>query len=86
MNKQILKTKVERLIGEDHYIAAIIRDIPAQNEICIQDGVSKSAPITQMTGVLQGDPLSPLLFSTVTTDVTHILQDGAGLYMLTTWP
>ena len=37
--------------------------------------------ISQKAGVLQGDPLSPLLFSIATADVTQILEGTANMYI-----
>ena len=58
-----------------------MRDILARNEITIQDGISKSGWISQKAGVLQGDPLSPLLSSIATADVTQILEKAANMYI-----
>ena len=73
--------KLEHLLGKKHYLTAIVRDILARNEITIQDGISKSGRISQKAGVLQGDPLSPLLFSIATADVTQILEGAANMYI-----
>ena len=74
-------TKLEHLVWREHYLTAIVRDILAHNERTIQDGISKSGRISQKAGVLQGDPLSPLLFSIVTADVTQILEGAANMHM-----
>ena len=62
VNRKLLVTKLEHLLGKEHYLTAIVRDILARNEITIQVGISKSGRISLKAGVLQGDPLSPLLF------------------------
>ena len=74
-------TKLENLLGKEHYLTAIVRDIFTRNEITTQDGISKSGRISQKAGVPQGDPLSPLLFSIATADVTQILAGAANMHM-----
>jgi hypothetical protein len=44
----------------------------------VNDGTSISTEILQTNGVLQGDPLSPLLFNLTTIDVVSAVQKGNG--------
>ncbi|KAJ4440452.1 hypothetical protein ANN_08593 [Periplaneta americana] len=55
----------------------IINHLLTYNEVRIQDGKTTSAPIVQTNGILQGDPISTLLFNLVTTDITSIIQNPA---------
>ena len=44
--------------------------------IYYSDGISQSGWIDQTIGVLQGDPLSPLLFNVLTQDVSARIKEG----------
>jgi hypothetical protein len=52
----------------------LIRNILRENSIQIDDTIAKSQPLQQTNGVLQGDPLSPLLFIIATADITKGIQ------------
>lgn len=74
LDREILITKLERLIGRENYLTIIIRNILSDTRVVIDDGITTSNVITQTNGVLQGDPMSPVLFNIVTADVTRIIQ------------
>ena len=67
--------------GKEQYLTDRTRDILARNEVFIQDRVSISQKITQTTGVLQGDSVSPLLFSIATAAVTRNLEGDAKIHI-----
>jgi hypothetical protein len=70
----MLLKKLENLTGPNHYLYLVIRNLLSRNLIEISDGIAKTSPIEQTIGVLQGDPLSPLLFVIVTADTTEVIE------------
>lgn len=60
---------IDKLIGRTS-TTFLISNILAENHIQINDGVCISDWLSQTNGVLQGDPLSPILFNVLTNDVT----------------
>lgn len=73
LDRQIIMKKLETIIG-DNYLTHIIRCIMTVNRVTIDDNVTTSTPIVQTNGVLQGDPISPLLFNITTADVVQALK------------
>ena len=74
--------KLDSLLGQEHYLTRLIRNILINNFIRVDDNRMESDPIEQTIGVLQGDPLSPLLFNIATMDVTQIIEDqDVSIYM-----
>ena len=67
--------KVVKITGDTH-ITRLLRNILARNFITIDDTIS-SEPIEQTNGVLQGDPLSPLLFIIA----TAVTTEGVKIYI-----
>lgn len=61
-NRQILIRKLEMMIGNTRMLK-LISNIIAENYVQISNGIDKSKWISQTNGVLQGDPLSPLLLN-----------------------
>ena len=55
----------------------LVTNILASNQVQISDGISQSGRIDQTMGVLQGDPLSPLLFNVLAKDVSAKIKEGA---------
>lgn len=68
------------MAGNEHPIAGIIQDILRYNWMHITDEVTTSEAIKQTNGVMQGDPISPLLFNIMTADIGEALN-GAKLIM-----
>ena len=79
VNRRILVDKLEDLIGKTS-TTTLISNILAENHIQIDDGVGKSEWLPQTNGVLQGDPLSPILFNVLTHDVTKEME-GVSTYI-----
>lgn len=77
LDRRLIIHKLEEIIGREHYITKITRDILHNNNITIDDGISISKHIQQTIGVLQGDPLSPLLFNIATADISEIITKEA---------
>ena len=81
IDRSIIVRKLEGMIGKDRYIARIIKNILHSNYIQIDDNIEKSESIEQTNGVLQGDPLSPLLFNIATADIVQtISNEGVSRY------
>ena len=74
VNRTKLLTKLEHMIGKENPMTQLTKDILANNYVQIDDAVTISNPIDQTTGVLQGDPLSPLLFNIATHDIMQAIQ------------
>jgi len=68
VNRELTINKIEGLIGRTK-LTTLISKILANNQIQIDDGIGKSQWLIQANGVLQGDPLSPILFNALTHDV-----------------
>ena len=66
LDRSIITTKLREIVGEENTTTRLIGDMLKNNKIIIKDAVSESEEITQTNGVLQGDPLSPLLFNITT--------------------
>jgi hypothetical protein len=64
-----LMQKLELTLGRKDCIVALIRDIMGHNYIRVHDCLTLSYSIMQTNGVLQGDPLSPVLFILMTADM-----------------
>jgi hypothetical protein len=75
LNRAKLVAKLENIIGPDHAMTRILKDILAYNYVQI-DNIDISRDITQTNGVLQGDPLSPLLFHIATIDAAQAILQG----------
>lgn len=80
IDRRILLGKLETLIGNRNYLFKIIKSILGENLAEINDGLSRSQPIKQTVGVLQGDPLSPLLFIMATADAVKEISEDTKLY------
>jgi hypothetical protein len=74
LNSAKLVAKQEN-VGPDHAITRILRDILAYNYVQI-DNIAISKDITQTNGVLQSDPLRPLLFNIATIDAAQAILQG----------
>ena len=75
LDRKKVMNKVKRFIGDTHPLSSILNNIMAYNFIEIDDGVTTTPKIRQTNGVLQGDPISPLLFNIATADITDILKN-----------
>ena len=73
LNRRIMLSKLESITGKDK-LTTLIHNMLTANFIQITDDVSTSKTITQTNGVLQGDPLSPLLFNIATYDVVKMIR------------
>ncbi|KAJ4431484.1 hypothetical protein ANN_20082 [Periplaneta americana] len=80
INRNILRRKLKDMIGNDHPIAGIVEDIMRRNWLEISDEVAASDEVIQTNGVMQGDPISPLLFNIMTADIGKAME-GSTLIM-----
>ena len=74
LDRTLLIRKLESLLGVENPLTTVINNIMTHNNIRIRDGNITSSPIVQTNGVLQGDPLSPLLFIIAIADVTDVIK------------
>ena len=81
INRTIVMKKLENALGPGHYLLPVTRDLLTNNWMEINDGIDKSNLIQQTVGVLQGDPLSPLLFILATADIVKVIPDNVNLLM-----
>ena len=75
LNRSKLMEKLEIMIGRNNPLTAIVNNLLVYNVVEITNGVTISEPIIQCNGVLQGDPLSPILFNIAIADITSIIED-----------
>lgn len=74
LDRSIIIRKLKGLIAQDNPIALTIQNILADNYVTIKDNDTTSEEIAQWNGVLQGDPLSPLLFNVAMWDVVNAIK------------
>ena len=79
INRSKLMEKLENLTGSNH-LTGTIKEILKYNMVQINDGMSLSRDVRQTNGVMQGDPISPLLFNITTAEIRDRLN-GATLIM-----
>ena len=82
VNRRKLIGKLEILTGYSDMMN-LIANILASNQVQISDGISQSGWIDQTIGVLQGDPLSSLLFNVLTHDVSAKIKGVKNLNVCT---
>lgn len=70
-----LLIKLETVLGHANPLLEIIRCILAFNYVTVNDNTALSNPILQRNGVLQGDPLSPLLFNVAISDLAGKMKE-----------
>ena len=69
IDRKILCRKLENTLGRACDELETIKSILNVNYVTIHDGISMSKEIAQTRGVLQGDPMSPVLFNVMTADI-----------------
>ena len=72
VNQKILMAKLQRL--SNTWTHRLISNILAENHLQISNNIDRSEWISQENGVLQGDPLSPILFNILTCDVVETIR------------
>lgn len=75
LDRRTTTEKLRQLVGGSNSLTRIVEEILSTNSITIKDAVTESRKITQTNGVLQGDPLSPLLFNIATADLPQVIGD-----------
>ena len=82
MTRTRLFRKLETHLGDSHYISRMTKAILSSNTIQIDDNLQRSKQLEQTNGVLQGDPLSPLLFNIMTMDIVDaVITKHLNIYM-----
>jgi hypothetical protein len=84
LDRKKLISKLQNMIGNLNPLTVIVKNILAYNQITIDHTIYKTKEITQTNGVLQGDPISPILFKIATTDVITTIRErskDAVIYM-----
>ncbi|KAJ4443565.1 hypothetical protein ANN_05238 [Periplaneta americana] len=81
VNRKHMIKKLGNMEELDGHTLTLIYNILAQNVITIDDSVQKSKEVTQTRGVLQEDPLSPLLFNVMTADIIQICRPSIKMYI-----
>ncbi|KAJ4432881.1 hypothetical protein ANN_21520 [Periplaneta americana] len=81
VSRLILSQKLMKIAGLDEHTMILVHNILAQNIIKVNDTVTISEGITQTRGILQGDPLSPLLFNIATADVTQVCPPTTSFFI-----
>mgnify|MGYP000288840679 CR=1 FL=1 len=75
MNRKMIMEKLESSLGKENTWTRIISSIMENNTIVISDGLQQSKPIVQTNGVLQGDPLSLLLFILTAEEMVRKMEE-----------
>ena len=75
VNRRKLIEKVAVMIGNEHPLTEILKDILRYNMVQISDELTTSEDIRQTNGVMQGDSSSPLLFNIVTADIKEKVRE-----------
>ena len=82
MNRTKLIRKLDTQLGDSRYISRMTKATLSSNTIQIDDNLRRSKQFEQTNGVLQGDPLSPLLFNIMTMDIVDVvITKHVNLYM-----
>ena len=71
LNRTVICSKLDQMVEQNKELAVLAHNILSYNSIIISDNVTTSKEIMQTNGVLQGDPLIPLLFNVATHDVVQ---------------
>lgn len=80
LNRQLTIRRIEEITGRNQE-TRLIQSLLSRNLIEIDDRVSRSEMIEQTNGVLQGDPLSPLLFIIATAAIpAEIATENVKIY------
>lgn len=74
LNRIIISSKLDQMVERNKELAVMTHNMLRNNFVRITDNVSTSHEITQTNGVLQGDPLSPLLFNVATHDAVQAIR------------
>ena len=74
VNRSRLLEKTNSVLDAESQIFKFIACILRENTIRIHDGLTHSQGIQQTNVILQGDPISPLIFNVLTHDVVQRIQ------------
>jgi hypothetical protein len=82
INRTILLEKLKKFTGPRHCLLPPIRNLLLNNWIERSDGIARWNVLAQTISVLQGNPLSPLLFIIATADITEaVVSENVKLLM-----
>lgn len=81
IDRELIQEKLEETLGINNVWTKTAKSILRWNEVNVSDNRSTSEPILQTNGVLQGDPLSPLLFILAAEEILRLTQrEGINAY------
>lgn len=76
MDRGWLKTQLDKTLGKSCAWKRLLEETLSYNYVKITDNLVSSEPILQTNGVLQGDPMSPLLFNLAAADMLKIVDEA----------
>lgn len=74
--REILLRKIEQQFGVTGKILLLVKSIMSPNKVVVVDKEWRSNPITQNRGIIQGDSLSPYLFTLFIDDISERVGGG----------
>ena len=82
LQRDLIIQKLEETVGKESVWTRIIKSIIKYNITTISDNLSISDPIMQSNGVLQGDPMSPMLYILASEEVLRIPEKEKGVHII----
>ena len=76
INRDILIQKLRLILKDSNPLTTIVTSIMEYNYVHLYDDITLSKKLAQTNGVLEGNPISPLLFNIMTADIVNIIKDS----------